>query len=131
MADPGDHQVPSTLEGHSFTITEAAAAAGDKPLFLTEYAIGNHDSVTAAAGILTYVPRLSGVLPLMSYWAFSVRRSAPRQLRSAELLRAWLCVSQDVFEEHGIEAVPFHNEWGLVNICQSSNGRPRPSHAVD
>ena len=78
LADPGDHQVPSTLEGHSETITEAAAAAADKPLFLTEYAIGNHDSVTAAAGILTYVPRLSGVLPLMSYWAFSVRRSATR-----------------------------------------------------
>ena len=32
----------------------------------------------------------------MSYWAFS-----------------------DVFEEHGIEAVPFHNEWGLVNIYVS------------
>ena len=68
--------------------------------FITEYAIGNHDSVTAAAGILTYVPRLSGKLPLMSYWAFS-----------------------DVFEEHGIEAVPFHNEWGLVNIY----GNPKPA----
>ena len=36
----------------------------------------------------------------MSYWAFS-----------------------DVFEEHGIEAVPYHNEWGLVNIY----GNPKPS----
>lgn len=63
-------------------------------------AIGNHDSVTAAAGILTYIPRLAGKLPLMSYWAFS-----------------------DVFEEHGIEAAPFHNEWGLVNIY----GNPKPA----
>ena len=57
---PSDHQVPRNIDGHSDTITQAAAMAKDKPLFLTEYAINNHDGVAAAAGILTYIPRLSG-----------------------------------------------------------------------
>lgn len=57
---PSDHQVPHNIDGHSDTITQAAAMAKDKPLFLTEYAINNHDGVAAAAGILTYIPRLSG-----------------------------------------------------------------------
>jgi xylan 1,4-beta-xylosidase len=72
---PGDHQVPQTLEGHSDAIIGAAKQIGSDsralPMYLTEYAINDHDSVAAAAGIISYIPRLSGVLPLYSYWAFS------------------------------------------------------------
>jgi hypothetical protein len=68
---PRDHQVAQTLEGHSQAIAEAAAQIGSDerqlPMYLTEYAINNHDSVAAAAGIISYVARLSGVLPLYRY----------------------------------------------------------------
>ena len=97
---PSDPQVPATLEGHSAAIRSAAQMASPRPLYLTEYAVNNHDSINAAAGILTYIPRLSGALPLYSYWAFS-----------------------DIFEESGIDAAAFHNEWGLLNVY----GNPKPS----
>ena len=80
---------------------EVSKQPSPRPLFITEYSVGNHDDSTGAAGILTYVPRLllhntsagaSGLLmPIMSYWAFS-----------------------DVFEEHCLDQTPYHGGWGLV-----------------
>jgi len=40
------------------------------------------------------------------------------------LLLVLTCLlSTDIFEEHGIEAAPYHQEWGLVNAY----GNPKPS----
>ena len=78
---PGDHQVPQTLEGHSEAIIGAAEQIGsdhrELPMYLTEYAINDHDSVAAAAGIISYIPRLSGVLPLYSYWCVMPSKDDP------------------------------------------------------
>ena len=90
---PGDHQVPQNLEGHSEAIAAAAAQIGSDerklPMYLTEYAINNHDSVGAAAGVLSYVARLSGVLPLYSYW---VRQCCSR-ISAVNSLRDLCCSS--------------------------------------
>ena len=95
--------MPNSVDGHSDTILAAVAAAATSqlPLYITEYAVGNHDDASAAAGIVTYIPRLAQNGPaLYSYWAFS-----------------------DVFEEHCLDPTPFHNGWGLVNW----QGVPKPS----
>ena len=70
---PSDPQVPRNLNGHSDTIREAVVAASPHPLYITEYSVGDHDDPSAAAGILTYIPRLQGPdgPQIFSYWAFS------------------------------------------------------------
>eukprot|EP00038_Savillea_parva_P014212 m.10306 g.10306 ORF g.10306 m.10306 type:complete len:633 (+) comp2734_c0_seq1:3699-5597(+) len=99
---PSDPQVPPTVDGHSDTIKAAVRESSPLPLYITEYSVGSHDDPSAAAGILTYAPRLQGVdgPQIFSYWAFS-----------------------DVFEERCLSPLPYHNEWGLVNWY----GIPKPS----
>jgi hypothetical protein len=66
-------QVPLGINGHSDTIRQAVEAASPRPLYITEYSVGDHDDPSAAAGILTYIPRLQGPEgpQIYSYWAFS------------------------------------------------------------
>ena len=103
---PSDPQVPVGIDGHSDAILAAVAEAKGLPLYITEYSVGEHDDASAAAGIVTYMPRLLGGgatargPAFYSYWAFS-----------------------DVFEEQCLDPTPFHNGWGLVNW----QGVPKPS----
>lgn len=82
---------------------KAKEEAGDLPLIYTEWNVGHYDTAYAAAGILTTIEQLAGIPKMYSYW----------------------CIS-DLFEEQGLHGIPFHNEFGLVNVY----GVPKPAYRI-
>jgi len=76
----------------------------DTLLFYTEYnsglySPGYHDDPFAAAFVIKNVKDVRGLVQIFSYWTFS-----------------------DVFEEGGLDSVPFHEGFGMMNV----NGVPKP-----
>ena len=72
---------------------KARAEAGNYPLYYTEWHVGRYDSAYAAAGVAATLAWNEGLVEGYSYW----------------------CVS-DIFEEMGLNGLPFNNEFGLVNV---------------
>lgn len=82
---------------------KAKNEAGDTPLYYTEWNAGHFDDPYAAAGIVMTIAYNEGMVEGYSYW----------------------CVS-DIFEEGGLAGIPFHDEFGLVNVY----GIPKPSFRI-
>jgi xylan 1,4-beta-xylosidase len=84
---------------------EARAAAGDRPLYYTEWNISSnprdpqHDSSFAAALATRIVMSVDDAVDGYSWWTFS-----------------------DIFEENYFPSVPFHGGFGLMNLY----GIPKP-----
>lgn len=72
---------------------KAKAEAGDLPLYYTEWHVGHYDTSYAAAGVAMTLADNEGLVEGYSYW----------------------CIS-DVFEEMGLNGLPFNNEFGLVSV---------------
>lgn len=72
---------------------KAKAEAGDLPLYYTEWHVGHYDTSYAAAGVAMTLADNEGLVEGYSYW----------------------CIS-DVFEELGLNGLPFNNEFGLVSV---------------
>lgn len=72
---------------------KAKAEAGPLPLYYTEWHVGHYDTSYAAAGVAQTLAYNEGLVEGYSYW----------------------CVS-DIFEEMGLNGLPFNNEFGLVNV---------------
>lgn len=87
-----------------YTLTKKAKAeAGDTPLIYTEWNVGHFDESYSAAGIMQTLSYNEGLVEGYSYW----------------------CVS-DIFEEMGLNGLPFNNEFGLMNVY----GIPKPSYRL-
>lgn len=72
---------------------KAKAEAGDLPLYYTEWNVGHYDTSYAAAGVAMTLADNEGLVEGYSYW----------------------CIS-DIFEEFGLNGLPFNNEFGLVSV---------------
>ena len=72
---------------------KAKEEAGDYPLYYTEWNAGHYDTSYAAAGVAATLAYNEGLVEGYSYW----------------------CIS-DIFEELGLNGLPFNNEFGLVNV---------------
>ncbi|MBR6322180.1 MAG: beta-xylosidase, partial [Lachnospiraceae bacterium] len=77
--------------------------AGDYPVYYTEWNAGHYDETYAAAGILATLAYNEGLVEGYSYW----------------------CIS-DIFEEQGLNGLPFNNEFGLVTV----HGVRKPSYRI-
>ncbi len=82
---------------------KAKKESGDLPLYYTEWNVGHYDEPYAAAGIAMTLAMNENLVEGYSYW----------------------CVS-DIFEEQGLQGLPFHNEFGLLNVY----GIEKPSYRM-
>lgn len=74
-------------------VKKAKEEARDLPLYYTEWNAGHFDTSYAAAAVTQILAYNEGLVEGYSYW----------------------CIS-DIFEEQGLYGLPFHNEFGLVNV---------------
>jgi xylan 1,4-beta-xylosidase len=97
-----EHVPPGVMRARAL---EARAAAGERPLFYTEWNISSkphdplHDSCFAAALAVRIAMSVDEVVDGYSYWTFS-----------------------DIFEESYFPSAPFHGGFGMMNLY----GIPKP-----
>ncbi|KAH3743385.1 glycoside hydrolase family protein [Pelomyxa schiedti] len=103
---PTDPNANQDREGMYNVIKQTRELAGDYPLLYTEYNDGLfaeslHDNIYAASMAVKTIPEVAGLVDVLSWWTFT-----------------------DIFEENGLDSVPFHQGFGVQTIY----GIPKPAY---